>query len=681
MSEHANSVSGGVEGAVVQAGSVHGNVYISQPAPIPVVPRQLSPPPAGFVGRDAEVARLDELLADGGVVVLKGPGGVGKTALALSWLARACKRFPDGQLHAELALPTGEPVAPEDVLGQFLRALRVPAPQVPAGLAERTALYRSVTTGKSLAVLLDDAVSAAQVRVLLPVSGVTVVTTRRALLGLLATGAHVVPVGPLPAEPALTLLEARIGTERLAAEEEAARDLVGFCGGLPIALCVVAARAATRPRRPLIRLVAELADERARLDRLSAEGDLSVRSTLDGAYDDLPADLRRLYRALSLHPGDGFGPEVVAAMLAVGVDTAQDGLDALVDASLAEELEEGSYRLHDLVRVHAHGLALAEDSEDERAGLVHRIARWYVYATHRANRMVMPARAIISSEPEPAEFAWPRCLTQHSSALDWLEAHRTTLLALAKEALGRSWPRLALELADALQPLLKLHKHRADAFASNEIALRAAETAGDPALRDRMRKRLARAHLARGEWQIAQEHAADLLQASRARGDRRGEAGALKTLGLVAVERGDLDDAATSFRATAEILRSLGRSRGEALALINLSEALVGLGRHEAAIEEAGRARRLLSTLGRADPYNVARAVAVLGHAHLAAGDLTQARPLLEHALTAFAELGSDHERARAHQLLAQLARRVGDDDQARRHEDLARTLLATRAW
>ncbi|MGI6874129.1 NB-ARC domain-containing protein [Amycolatopsis sp. 3B14] len=681
MRDHLNSVSGAVEGAVVQARSVHGNVYISQPASISVVPRQLSPPPAGFVGRDAELALLDETPAEGGVVVLKGPGGVGKTALALAWLDHVQHRFPAGQLHGELALPTGEPVAPEDVLGQFLRALGVPAAQVPAGLAERTALYRSVTAGKALAVLLDDAVSAAQVRVLVPVSGVAVVTTRRALLGLLATGARVVPVGPLAVEAALTLLEARIGTARLAEEEEAARELVGFCGGLPIALCVVAARVAARPRRPLARLVAELADEHARLDRLSAEGDLSVRSTLDGAYDDLPEDLGRLYRALALHPGDGFGPEVVAAMLAVDVGTAQDGLDALVDASLAEEIEEGCYRLHDLVRVHAHGQALAQDSEDERAGVVRRIARWYLYAAHRANRVVMPAREIISSGPEPAEFAWPRALAQHNSALDWLEAHRATVLALGREALGRSWPRLALELADALQPLLKLHKHRADMFASIDLALRAADADGDAALRDRMRKRLARQHLARGEWEVAQAHAVDLLRGSQARGDRRGEAGALKTLGLVAVERGDLTDAVTSFRSTAEILRSLGRSRGEALALINLSEALVGLGHHGPAIEEASRARQLLTTLNRPDPYNVARAVAALGRAHLAAGEIGQARPLLEHALTAFADQGADHERARAHQLLAQLARRVGDEDQARRHDDLAQTLLATRAW
>ncbi|GAB3587275.1 hypothetical protein GCM10027445_67180 [Amycolatopsis endophytica] len=681
MRDPDNAVSGLVEGPVVQAGSVHGNVYLTGPVPLTVVPAQLSTPPTGFAGRDAELVRMDEVLRDGGVAVLKGPGGVGKTALALHWLDRGRERFPDGQLHADLALPSGEPVAPEDVLGQFLRALGVPAAQVPSGLAERTALYRSVTTGKALAVLLDDAVSAAQARVLTPVSGTTVVTTRRALLGLLAGGAEIVTVEPLPVEPALALLRARLGGERVAAEPDAASDLVRFCGGLPIALCVAAARAVARPHRSLARLVAELSDERARLDGLSTEGDLSVRSTLDAAYDDLPADLRRLYRALGLHPGDGFGPEVAAAMLPLDVSAAQAGLDALVDASLAEELDEGSYRLHELVRVHARGRTLDEDGEEERAHIVRRAARWYLHAAHRANRVVMPARGIICSVPEPADFTWPQVFSAHAPALDWLSGHRATLLALTREALHRSWPRLAYELADALQPLLILHKHREDAVASSELGLRAAESTGDATARDRMRKRLARALVAHGDWAAAQEHAVDLLDSSRIRGDRRGEAGALKTLGLVALARGDLADAVTSFQETAEILRSLGRRRSEGLVLINLSEALVRLDRHRSAIEQARRARQLLSALDDPDPYNVARAVAVLGQAHLAEGGISEARPLLEQALTTFARLGSGHERAGAHRLLAQLARRIGDEEQARSHEDLARKLLATRSW
>ncbi len=122
-------------------------------------------------------------------------------ALALRWLGEVAERFPNGSLYADLALSTGQPVAPEDVLGYFLRALGVAPQRVPPGLAERTALYRSVTAQLDLVVLLDNAASAAQAKVLLPVApnSLAVVTSRRPLLGLVATGAHAVQVDPLAA--------------------------------------------------------------------------------------------------------------------------------------------------------------------------------------------------------------------------------------------------------------------------------------------------------------------------------------------------------------------------------------------------------------------------------------------------------------------------------------------------
>src|SRR5205823_10475256 len=109
-----------------------------------IVPRQLLPPPRRFANRLRELSLLDELLGNSTgssptTLVLKGPGGVGKTALALRWLTNLVHRFPGGQLYADLALSTGEPVAAEDVLGQFLRALGVSPRRVPSGLAERTA--------------------------------------------------------------------------------------------------------------------------------------------------------------------------------------------------------------------------------------------------------------------------------------------------------------------------------------------------------------------------------------------------------------------------------------------------------------------------------------------------------------------------------------------------------------
>lgn len=306
---------------------MHGDINLQSPIPDtgPVIPRQLLPPPARFAGRLPELALLHELITETDglaptVVVLRGPGGVGKIALALRWLGDVAESFRDGNLYADLALSTGQPVAPEDVLGHFLRALGVAPQRIPSGVAERTALYRSVTARLDFVVLLDNAVSAAQAQVLLPAStnSLAVVTSRRPLLGLLAGGAHAVQVDPLDEADALELLSHTIGSQRVQAERGSAERLAGLCGGLPIALCVAAARIASRPRRSLARMIDELSDERARLDMLSAEGDLSVRATFDVAYGDLSPPLQRVYRTLGLHPGKVFGVEGAAA--AIGTD-------------------------------------------------------------------------------------------------------------------------------------------------------------------------------------------------------------------------------------------------------------------------------------------------------------------------------------------------------------------------
>ncbi|HVV10790.1 NB-ARC domain-containing protein [Amycolatopsis sp.] len=671
MSDQGNRVDGRVTGSVVQAGAVHGDVHVHVGGPEPPVPRQLPPPPHRFVNRGAELSTLDACRS--GVVVLRGQGGVGKTALALYWLNTVVERFTDGQLYADLSLSTGEPVAPEVILGRFLRALGVPPRQVPEELAERTTLYRTLTAGKALAVLLDDVVSAAQARVLLPASprSVTVVTSRHSLVGLAASGAHTVIVEPLDAPAALELLSDRIGQGRVEAERLPAEELAEFCAGLPIALCVAAARAAARPKRSLARIVSELADERARLDALSAEGDLSVRSTLDVAYTGLSDELRRVYRAVGLHPGAVFGLPVVAAMIDGDPRDTKRALDALVDASLAEEIAEDYYRLHDLVRVHA-----LEQAAEDRVETVHRALQWYLFAAALANGIVMPARTILSQE-FAGNFVPPEEFDTYSGALDWLERHRPILLDAAKDAINRGWPRLAYRLADALQPLLILHKHRADTLASTELGLQAAVAAEDSDAETRMRKRLARVHIDQGHLDRAEEQTEKLLRDSPS---RRDEAGALKTRGFLHARRGRLGEAARDFAGTAEILRELGRRRGEGLVLVNLGETLLELGRAQEALEHLGRARSLLAALDEPDPYNEARAAVALGRAYLECDAHAEAQALLEHGLTVFAEQGSDYERSRTHRALAESARRRGDADQARRHDDLAEMLRANSA-
>ena len=250
-------------------------------APPGLVPRQLPAGAAFFAGREAELKQLDALLGQaaggvpdepGGAVVISavaGMAGVGKTALAVHWARNVAARFPDGQLYVNLRGydAEGTAVSPEEVTGWFLTALGVPASQIPANAPARCGLYRSVLVGQRVLIVLDNARDAAQVRPLLPGSGgcLVVVTSRSALAGLAAAErARPLRLGPLAEEEGVRLLAARLGPERVAAEPGAVAELAARCGHLPLALAVMAARAAADPGLPLGVLAGQLAGAEAR---------------------------------------------------------------------------------------------------------------------------------------------------------------------------------------------------------------------------------------------------------------------------------------------------------------------------------------------------------------------------------------------------------------------------------
>ncbi|MET0236895.1 MAG: tetratricopeptide repeat protein [Kibdelosporangium sp.] len=681
MTDQENTVSGAVGGPVLQAGSVHGGVHFHGADLAAMIPRQLVAPPEHFANRRRELADLESASERSGgrmppVVLLKGQGGVGKTALALRWLDQARERFPNGQLYAELSRPTGEPVAPDEILGQFLRALGVSPERVPVSLAERTALFRSVTADRRLAVLLDDAVSAAQVKVLVPASATSlvVVTSRRPLIGLLAAGATTIKVGPLDHAGALELLERLVGAERVATERGPAEQLVRLCGGLPLALCVAAALTVSRPTRSLAWMAGELTDEERRLEVLSVEEDLSVRSTFDLSYRDLPPQAAAAYQALGLHRGAVFRLELVAAATNTPVREASRAIDHLLDASLIDELDDGYFRLHDLVQAHANALAETEGRLPLPV-VRRRMVEWYLIAARTAGHAVLPARRILPYQPT-AEFA-ATGLDQPEFALRWMERQRADLLAAVRAAEEHGWPDLAYLLVHALQPLFLVYKNYLDAIEAGDIALRAAQSMADPAAANSVRKRLARAYIRLDRFEEAHHQISLMLDSARAYDDRRGEASGLKSLGMLYVSSADFERAIEYFGLALTILSELGRRRSQGLILIDIGMALSELGRLRDAEQHLIRAQRMLSTLSTPDRHNTARAATALGMVHVHLGDHTRAREELHSALDVFTELGFDVDRGHAHQALAELHASMGDVAAAQTHRDIATGMLA----
>ncbi|MEU0792979.1 BTAD domain-containing putative transcriptional regulator [Amycolatopsis sp. NPDC005961] len=296
----------------------------------PGPPAQLPPAVPDFTGRVAELADVGRALRGPGPVVLHGAAGTGKSALAVQAAWRARRRFPDGQLTASLR---GQDADPATVLTGFLRLLGA----TPAELADRaglTGLWRSYTADRRLLVLLEDVTNEAQVRALLP-SGpgcATLVTARRELPGL--CGARPVPVTGMSTEDAWALLAAIAGEARPRAEPEAVQRLLGHCAGLALAVRIAGAKLAARPNQRVADLAARLADDRRRLDELTA-GDLSVRGTVTSGLRERPAPDRYLVRLLAAFPGPV--PDwCAAALLDRPLDEARDRLDALAGAHLLE---------------------------------------------------------------------------------------------------------------------------------------------------------------------------------------------------------------------------------------------------------------------------------------------------------------------------------------------------------
>ena len=233
-----------------------------------VVPTQLPEDLLAFIGRARELAALDRLLAPEAsnpspqrelaeqppmavIFVVSGTAGVGKTTLAVHWAHRVAHHFPDGQLYLDLRGfdPAGPAMEPAEAVRRLLVALGVEAKRIPVDLDSCTALYRSLLAGKRILVILDNARDAGQISPLRPGAPtcLLVVASRNRLTNLVTTGAIPIVVDLLTADEARELLARRLGCGRVTAEPAAIDEIVTRCAGLPLALAIVAARAASQP--------------------------------------------------------------------------------------------------------------------------------------------------------------------------------------------------------------------------------------------------------------------------------------------------------------------------------------------------------------------------------------------------------------------------------------------------
>ncbi|MFK0116478.1 BTAD domain-containing putative transcriptional regulator [Streptomyces sp. NPDC090994] len=320
------------------------------------VPRQLPAGDAPFVGRADELATLDRELLDGNglpadgtrrVLLLDGPAGVGKTALAVHWANSRQERFPDGQVYLDLDGFSGRPpMSVADALHALLVGLGTARDEVPADPHERSALLRSTLAGRRVLLVLDNALCPEQVRPLLPGrTGTTLVTSRNQLRGLVVrNGARRLTLPPLDPEQAAVLLRALLPGHRTG--PDSLRELVALCGGLPLALRILAERVAQRPGVPLARLVDEIRGECDPLSVFRLGEDITdlgvvMSWSLRGLTDAAAA----LHKALARGAGLPVCPADAAAVLGVPERTADLLLDELAQLHLVERYGSDRYRV------------------------------------------------------------------------------------------------------------------------------------------------------------------------------------------------------------------------------------------------------------------------------------------------------------------------------------------------
>ncbi len=683
------------------------------------VPRELPADVHGFTGRTAELDVLDTLLdpSAGAVVAVSGPAGVGKTALAVRWAHASADRFPDGQLYLNLrGYDLREALASADALASLLRALGLPGSEIPAEPEERAARYRSLLAGRRMLVVLDNARDADQVRPLMPGTpgSAAIVTSRDSLAGLVARdGARRLALDLLPEAEAVDLLRILVGT-RVDDEPQAAVALAGQCTRLPLALRIVAERAAARPAQALADLAEELADEQRRMDVLDGDGDehSAIRTVFSWSYMRLDAAAARAFRLLSLHPGADFDSYAAAAILGSARHYASRLLDRLARIHLIQPTRPGRYGFHDLLRHYAAEVAASSQTDDELQAALTGLLDYYLYTAATAMNMLFPAEAGRRPRIDPPRCATP-VLDEETAARGWLEAELSSLVAITAHSASAGWPGHAIRLARTLFRYLDVAGHFPEALTIHGHARRAAQQTGDTNAEANAVASLAGVDLRQGRHPQAARRYEQALGLYRQCEDRGGEARTLNNLGLINMRLGDHPQAAQQLQTALDVYQQIGDRLGESRTLSNLggielqrqrfqeaiaceqqalalhretgdrhSEAgaltVLGLidtrqGHHR---DAAGRLRQALALFRlTGDRVCVADVLTNLGDVEFRLGSHQQAIALLEEALMINRETGSKYGEADALAALGNVLLADGQGSEARAHHEAALSL------
>ncbi|MEV2194817.1 BTAD domain-containing putative transcriptional regulator [Streptomyces phaeochromogenes] len=591
----------------------------------PVVPpAQLPAKLPSFTGRLDELARFRGLLPGSSAAavvigVIGGMAGVGKTALAVHWAHQVADRFPDGQLYVDLRgfHPSGTVMSQAEAIRSFLGALGVPAQRVPAGLDAQAALYRSLLARRRVLIVLDNARDTEHVRALLPGAPgcLVVVTSRHQLYGLVAAeGAYSLTLDVLGEDDALRFLSDRLGPDRIARDPDAACAIAAACGGLPLALAVVCARAAINPAFPLSGIAEELAEGEGSLHAFSGEAPAAdARSAFSWSYRLLSPEAARVFRLLGLHPGADCSVAAAASLAGLRRTEVRPLLAELSRAHLVSETGPGRFTCHELLRAYGSELCRTLDARPERTAARRRMFDHYLHSAHAADGVLAPSRERLTLGPPVAgtvvsEFA------DQARAAEWLETNRSVLLAAVEQSARRGCGEQSWQLAASIELYLDRSGRRQEQFVAQTTAARAAQGLGDVRGQAHAHRALGFANGRLERWVDAAGHLARALDLFAHIGDRAGQGRVHRYAAFLANARGRHEEALEHYAQAGLLYREAGRRSGQASVANEVGWTHILTGRYRKALEECGRALAVHQEIG--DRNGEAAAWDSLGYAH-----------------------------------------------------------------
>jgi len=655
-----NSVHGITLGTVLQAGTISGDVHVHAPPGHhdnrygPRVPNQLRAATPIFTDRIDHRRVLDEALAAPrppgacAVMLLVGLGGSGKSELALRWLHDNASQFPDGLLQVDLgATAPGAPRTVSEAMGGLVRALGVPPGAVPVDPDELAGLYRTVTSGRRLAVLVDDAADTDRLPDLLPASAhaLVVITSRRPLPRLVTHSTAYLPLAPLAEADALGLVEQLAGPARVRADPSAAVELVRRCGGIPLAVVLAASLLAQHPQLSIADLLVDLTE--------TGHDSETVFTMIDLAYEGLPARAAVLHRRLGSHPGSEWELGVAAAALGTTIAHVRPLVRHLVGAGLLTDLGEQRYRVDPSISYHARAVAEQSDSGQKRGAARGRILEYYRRRLLAADLAVTPHRRRLvftaSCEVDSVGFE------DSTSALAWLERERATLITVARTAHAHGLHQLAWHVCDGLWPLFLKLKYYSDRLVVDELGVDAARAWDEPFAIADMLKRLGSVHSTLGNHPAAESLLNESLRWWARLDDTRGITDVVEAQALLALRRGKHDEAIVLFTKALNNYLALGADRNVGLTLLNLATTLTRDRQATEAISLLDHATQVFDGLTPPDRYNAGRVAIALGRAHSADNNPMRAEQHLLDAIEVMRREGSASEEADAVDALGDL--------------------------